>query len=111
MATQDWSDDIVLVDLADDPELSDELNAITDRMEKDARDVVVNFSNVKFLNSSNISRLLKLRKILLDSGRNLRLCSIAIQVWGVFLLTGLDSLFEVNEDTASALASLQIKEK
>ncbi len=108
MATQDWSDDIVLVDLADDPELSEELNAVTDRMEKDSRDVVVNFSNVKFLNSSNISRLLKLRKVLLDNGKRLRLCGIAIQVWGVFLLTGLDSLFDVNEDTASALASLQM---
>lgn len=109
MSTQDWSDNIVMVDLLDDPEMADELNTLTEQMEKEAKDVVLNFSQVRFLNSSNISRLLKLRKALLDSQRQLRLCAIPIQVWGVFLLTGLDSLFDVAEDNASALASLQIK--
>lgn len=109
MAIQEWSEDILMVDLADDPELSDEINAVTERVEKEPRDVVMNFADVKFLNSSNISRLLKLRKILIDRNRKLCLCNIAIQVWGVFLLTGLDSIFTVAEDTASALASLQLK--
>jgi len=109
MATQEWSEDIIVVDLADDPELSDELTAMAERIEKDPKDIVLNFASVKFLNSSNISRLLKLRKVVLDEKRRLCLCGIAIQVWGVFLLTGLDALFEVAEDTATALASLQIK--
>ena len=109
MGTQDWSDEIVMVDLADDPEFTDEINALTEQMETGPKNVVLNFSGVKFLNSSNISRLLKLRKVLVDSKKRLCLCGIAIQVWGVFLLTGLDSLFEVAEDTASALASLQLK--
>lgn len=108
MATQDWSDSIIVVDLSGDPEFSDELNAQTERAEKDPRDVVLNFSQVRFINSSNISRILKLRKVLIDSNHRLKLCAIPIQVWGVFLLTGLDSLFEVAEDTASALASLQM---
>jgi anti-anti-sigma factor len=108
MATQDWSDEIVVVDLTGDPEFTDDLTTLTERMEKTARDVVLNFAKVKFLNSSNISRLLKLRKVLVDRKRRLRLCEIPIQVWGVFLLTGLDSLFDVAEDTASALASLQM---
>ena len=109
MSTQEWSDKIVMVDLLDDPEMADELTTLTEQMEKAPRDVVLNFSQVRFLNSSNISRLLKLRKVLLDKQHRLRLCAIPIQVWGVFLLTGLDSLFDVAEDPASALASLQIK--
>ena len=108
MSTQEWSDNIVMVDLVDDPEMTDELTTLVDQMEKEPRDIVLNFSQVNFLNSSNISRLLRLRKALHDKKCRLLLCAIPIQVWGIFLLTGLDSLFNVAEDTASALASLQI---
>jgi anti-anti-sigma factor len=109
MAIQNWSDKIIMADLADDPELTDDLVALAERLEQEPKDTLINFAAVRFLNSSNISRLLKLRKIILDSNKRLCLCGIAIQVWGVFLLTGLDSLFDVVEDTSTALASLQIK--
>lgn len=108
MAIQDWSEKIIMAELTGDPDFTDDINALTERMEKEPKDVVLNFSQVKFLNSSNISRLLKLRKVITDSKHRLKLCAIPIQVWGVFLLTGLDSLFEVAEDTATALASLQM---
>ncbi len=109
MSIQEWSDKIIMVDLANDPELTDELTSLAERLEKEPKNVVLNFTNVQFMNSSNISRLLRLRKLLADKDKHLRLCGIAIQVWGVFLLTGLDTLFEVAEDTATALASLQIE--
>ncbi len=109
MTTQDWSDKIVLIDLTDDPELTDQLTELIARMDKEPKDLILNFPGVSFLNSSNISRLLKLRKLLLNKNKKMRLCGISIQVWGVFLLTGLDSLFEVSEDTALALASLQVE--
>jgi len=109
MATQDWSEDILMVDLANDPELTDELTALIERVEEEPKDVVLNFSDVGFLNSSNISRLLRLRKVLVDQKHRLCLCGISVQVWGVFLLTGLDSLFEVAENTATALTSMQMK--
>ena len=108
MVIQNWSDKIIMADLADDPELTDDLVALAERLEQEPKDTLINFAAVRFLNSSNISRLLKLRKIILDSNKRLCLCGIVIQVWGVFLLTGLDSLFDVVEDTSTALASLQI---
>ncbi len=108
MSTQQWSDKILKVDLLDDPEMSDELTALTEQMETSAKNLVLNFDNVNFLNSSNISRLLKLRKTLHAQKRRLILCSIPHQVWAVFLVTGLDTMFDVAEDTATALASLQI---
>jgi anti-anti-sigma factor len=108
MAIQDWSDDVILAEVASDPDFTDELNMMLDRLGKNAKDVVVNFSKVKYLNSSNISLLLKLRKLLLDNKRRLMLCEIHVQVWGVFLLTGLDAIFDVAEDTPSALASVQM---
>jgi len=109
MAIQDWSERIIMANLTDDPALTDELNLLTERMAEHAKDVVLNLSKVKFLNSSNISRMLKLRKVIVDGRRRLCLCDIPTQVWGVFLLTGLDGLFDVAEDTASALATLQMK--
>ncbi len=109
MSIQEWSDNILVVDLQSDPEFTDELAVLQDRVESDPKDTVLSFSQVKFLNSSNISLLLKLRKTLGDHKRRLRLCDIPVQVWGVFLLTGLDSIFDVAEDTASALAGLQMK--
>ena len=110
MAIQDWSEEIIVVDLEKDPDFTDELNTLAERAEKNiGKDVVLNFARVKFLNSSNISLLLKLRKRIVDSEHRLCLCGIPVQVWGVFLLTGLDSIFDVAEDTATALASLQIK--
>ena len=108
MTTQDWSDNIFMVELLDDPELTDELNSLIEQVDKDPKDVVLNFAQIKFLNSSNISRLLKLRKSLLDLDKRLLLCSIPSQVCGVFLLTGLDTLFDVAEDPATALATLQL---
>ena len=110
MAIQDWSEEIIVVDLEKDPDFTDEINTLSERFEKEpVRDVVLNFARVKFLNSSNISLLLKLRKKVVDQQQQLCLCAIPVQVWGVFLLTGLDSIFDVAEDPATALASLQMK--
>ena len=61
-----------------------------------------------FLNSSNIANLLKLRKILLTADRRLILCGVNTQVWGVFLVTGLEKIFVCTGDTSTALATLQL---
>lgn len=110
MAIQDWSERIFVVDLHDDPQFTDDLNALQDLVDKrNGVDVLLNFADVNFLNSSNIARLLKLRKVMHStSPGKLRLCGINNAVWGVFLVTGLDKLFEFSDDVASGLASLQI---
>jgi anti-anti-sigma factor len=111
MALQNWSDDIMVAELAEEPSFTEDLTALMAQMEDEPRHVVLNFSAVDFLNSSNIARLLKLRKTLLSADRRLVLCAINTQVWGVFLVTGLDKVFEVTDDTATALASLQLGER
>lgn len=110
MAT-DWSDTIVMVDLADEPALSDELTSVIDRVEgADPRPhVVVNFTRVTYLNSSNIAQLLKLRKILAEAGRTLKLCSLSDELWSVMLVTGLDKVFRFAPDPMTALAGLQLE--
>jgi anti-anti-sigma factor len=107
-----WSENVLLVELADDPQFSDDMTALLEAVEKrDDIDVVLTFQNVTFLNSSNIARLLKLRKAqMISNRRKLKLCCVNTHVWGVFLVTGLDKIFEVYDDVASALASLQLDE-
>ncbi|HAU38875.1 MAG TPA: hypothetical protein DCX07_14305 [Phycisphaerales bacterium] len=108
MAIQNWSDEITVAELGDDPQFTDELGTLMDALESKPTDVVLNFSAVSFINSSNIARLLRLRKQMAASDRKLVLCDVNTQVWGVFLVTGLDKIFEFTNDIATALASLQL---
>ena len=108
MAIQNWSDDIVVAELGDDPQFTDELTALTDALESSPRHVVLNFAAVGFINSSNVAKLLRLRKTMGNAGRRLVLCEVNTQVWGVFLVTGLDKIFTFINDVATALASLQL---
>ena len=110
MPIQNWSENILLVELQDDPNFSDDLNALLDQISgKSDQDVVLDFSSVSFLNSSNIAKLLKLRKtVSVNNRRKLKLCGINTHVWGVFLVTGLDNVFEYADDVASGLASIQL---
>ncbi len=110
MPIQNWSDDVLLAELADDPQFTDDLTALLETVEKQPdRDVVLNFQGVHFLNSSNIAKLLKLRKLLtVTHRRKLKLCAVNTHVWGVFLVTGLDKIFDVYDDVASGMLSLQL---
>jgi len=109
----DWSDQIVVVELADEPALSDELSSLIDRLEADEGQphVVLNFTGVSYMNSSNIAQLLKLRKVLGAEGRSLRLCAINDEIWSVMMVTGLDKVFQFAPDPMTALAGLQLEDR
>ncbi|MFG0327867.1 MAG: STAS domain-containing protein [Phycisphaerales bacterium JB037] len=108
----DWSDNIVVVDLADEPALSDELASMADRLSREEAPphVVLNFSRVTYINSSNIAQLLKIRRQLNHVSRRLRLCSVSDEIWSVMLVTGLDKVFQFAPDPMTALAGLQLED-
>jgi len=108
MGIQQWSDDIVVVDLSDDPQFSEDMNALLEQLEHTPCDVVLGFSAVGFINSSNVAKLLRLRKALILAERQLVLCDVNAQVWGVFQVTGLDKIFEFTADVSTALATVQL---
>ena len=109
MGIQDWSEDIILVDLPQEPEMGDELKAVTETVrDRGDCEVVVDFSSVDIITSSSISKLLKLRKLLTDCGHRLVFCSVAAATRGIFTVTGLDGIFEFADDKFVALASLQM---
>lgn len=114
MATN-WSDKIVIADLADEPALSEELAQLIDKLgttdTRKSPHVVLNFAQVSYIHSSNIAQLLKLRKRLLECGRSIKLCSVTDEVWSVLLITGLDKVFRFAPDPMTALAGLQLEDQ
>ena len=109
MGIQNWSEDIILVDLPQEPNMGDELKTVTG-MARDRGDcdVVIDFSDVDIVTSSSLSKLLKLRKLMADCGHRLVFCNVAPATRGIFTVTGLDGIFELADDKFVALASLQI---
>ena len=109
MGIQNWSETIVLVDLPQEPEMGDELKAVTEIIrDRGDCDLVVDFSSVDIVTSSSLSKLLKLRKLTGDCGHRLVFCSVAPATKGIFTVTGLDGVFELADDKFVALASLQM---
>jgi anti-anti-sigma factor len=109
MGIQNWSDDIILVDLPQEPHLGDELKNVTEIVrDRGNCDVVVDFSSVDIVTSSSLSKLLKLRKLLVDCGHRLVFCKVAPATKGIFSVTGLEGVFELVDDKFVALAGLQI---
>lgn len=110
MPIQRWSETITIVEMQDDPTLTDDLNSLLEQLEQNPQvDVVFDFTNIGFLNSSNIAKLLKLRKVItFNNRRKMVLCAISSHVWGVFLITGLDKLFEFADNVSVSLTAIQI---
>jgi anti-anti-sigma factor len=111
MAIQQWSDEITVAELADDPQFTEDVSALMESLEGSPRDVVLNFSAVGFINSSNIALLLRLRKQVTSVKRRLILCGINTHVWSVLQVTGLDKILEFTNDIATALATVQLTGK
>ena len=108
MTIQNWSDDMIVAELTDDPQFTDEMTELTDMLKSKCADVVINLASVGHLNSSNLSSLLRLRKLVLAGECRLILCSVNDRVRSVFGITGLDKVFEFTNDPATALTSIQI---
>lgn len=110
MSVENWSENIVVVELQDDPAFSDDVSALVEQVNgRSDVDVVMNLAGVSYLNSSNIAKLLKLRKKLHSHRRRLVLCGIETNVWGLFLVTGLDKVFEFADNLANGLATVQLE--
>lgn len=112
MPVEQWSDQVLLGELADDPQFTDDLNAAIEQCTENPRqDVLMNLAALQYLNSSNIAKLLKLRKLVtITNQRKLKLCGVNTHIWGVFLVTGLDRIFDIADDVPSGLAGLQIEQ-
>ncbi|HVT87878.1 MAG TPA: STAS domain-containing protein [Tepidisphaeraceae bacterium] len=107
MPIEKWSEKVNVLHLADDPQFTDDLAALEAQVSAKPADAVLDFSAVHFINSSNIARLLKYRKQMINSSRRVVLCAVPTQVWGTFMVTGLDKVFEFSDTVPAALVTLQ----
>lgn len=109
MGIQNWSENIILVNLAKEPEMGDELHiVITMVTDNPVYDVVIDFADVDIVTSSSIAKILRLQKALNDNNSRLVLCSIGAKTRSIFEITGLGSVFEFVDDQFVALAGLQM---
>ena len=108
MSVENWSDDVLLVSLPAEPEISDELGAVVEVVrDKRQCDLVIDFSSVHLITSATIAELLKLRELLIESGRRLVLCSVSRLIKGVFTVAALSHAFKFADDTSAALKSIE----
>ena len=110
MGIRNISEDVLLVTLPQQPQQSDELEAVNTMLsEAIDRDIVVDFSKVKMLTSESICGLLILSKLLAGAGHQLVLCSVPPPINDIFVRTGLLSVFEFADNECDALAHLKSK--
>ncbi len=110
MPLTQWSDEILIAELSDEPHFSEDLTAVMRHFEDGttAPDLVLDMKNVTYLNSTNIAQLLRLRKKVTSADKRMKICAVPDGVWGVLMVTGLDKLFEFTDDVSTSLASLQL---
>lgn len=81
-------------------------NQLFSLVEQDGRDnIVLDFSEVEYLSSAALGKLITLDKKVKTNKGKLRLCSIRPEIYEVFAITKLNKLFKIFDDQAEALAS------
>ena len=109
MSIENWSEEIMLVDLVKEPDMGNELQTVIGLVTSESKfNVVVDFSEVNIVSSSSIAKLLKLRKVLKEGGNHLVISSVTPSTMRIFDITGLNSVFDFVEDKFVALAGLQV---
>ena len=101
MPIEKWSKDVSVLHLSDDPQFTDDLNAL-EQDPTDAPKVVFDFAAVHFINSSNIAKLLA-SQTPCEPKRTPHPQQRRHQVWSTFLVTGLDKIFTFSENVTTAL--------
>ncbi len=109
MGIQNLLEHVIYLELTSDgPEMSDELKALNEAVsDRDDCDVIVDFTKVEVVNSSNISNLLILRSLLQDNGRQLILCNVHTITKCIFVVAGLAEIFVFIDDKSAALAAVK----
>ena len=109
MGIENLPKDVLIAKLpSNSPKIALELKAVNESISKQGnRDVVIDFSAVEIINSSNISNLLILYDLLQNAGRRLIFCNVATVTKCILVVAGLNELFEFVDDQSAALEAVQ----
>jgi anti-sigma B factor antagonist len=79
-------------------------NQLFSLVEDEHRDkILLDFSNVEYLSSAALGKLITMEKKVKEVRGELRLCSIRPDIYEVFRITKLDKLFKIHDDRDKAL--------
>lgn len=92
-----------ILDEANIQELGVELFQLVE--EENCKKLLLNFSNVDFLSSAALGKLITLDKKVKAHDGKLKLSNIRPEIYEVFAITKLNKLFDIKDDEADALAS------
>lgn len=81
--------------------IGNQLFALVD--EDHRQKIVLDFTNVEYLSSAALGKLITMDKKVKAAGGKLRLCSIRSDILEVFKITRLDKLFTIKDDREKAV--------
>ena len=94
-----------ILDEASIQELGAELFGLVEQLNR--KSILLNFTDVEFLSSAALGKLITLdRKVKSAKGR-LKMCSIRPEILEVFQITKLNKVFDIRTDEPEAIAAFQ----
>ncbi len=112
----DYTDKAVIIKFADEKILEDKdiaavQEAIMSVVEQTQRiNLVLDFSNVKFLSSAVLGFLIRVSKKVYERDGQLRLCNINPKIYEIFKITRLTKVFDIYPDMENAVEGLPASE-
>ena len=94
-----------ILDEASIQELGAELFGLVEQLNR--RSILLNFTDVEFLSSAALGKLITLdRKVKAAKGK-LKMCNIRPEILEIFQITKLNKVFDIRKDEAEAVAAFQ----
>ncbi len=84
----------------------EELKVFVEGILGDVSSVVVNFSDITYLNSSGLRELIQLFKVLKEKDKSLIFSNVSDDIYKIFVHTNLNRLFTIVSDDDEARAKL-----
>ena len=107
MAAQPLSENVQLISLPPEPQLSNEMEIAAHDVSTGAdRDIIVDFSRAEILPSATICGLIVLERLLTAMDRHLILCAVPPNIVGIFKRVGLYPLLRFADNQAAAMKRL-----
>jgi anti-anti-sigma regulatory factor len=110
MGIQNYSEDIILITLPEQPQHSQEIDIVNKLFSESVDfDVLVDFVKVEILTSETLCGLMILSRLLKGAGRKLVLYDLSPAIKQIFVRTGLLTVFNLADDQFDALQHIQDK--
>jgi anti-anti-sigma regulatory factor len=110
MGIQNFSEDVLLITLPEQPQYGQEIEIVNKLLSDSVDfDVMIDFSKVEILTSGSICGLMILDKLLKGSGRKLAFFDIPSAIKQIFVRTGLMAVFDLADDEFDAIQHIQDK--